>query len=258
MSTFNIVPALFVFAGCLCALYVLFDLRHHPQPMPIMRSVWVLTGLWAGVLGIWLYRRLGRAKPTTSGEMLHEMKMPSDTEPPAAHEMSMQPESAMTSMAGMEGMRMPAKHSGWRSVVRSTLHCGAGCTLADLIGEGFLYFVPIAVGGSFVLGSWVFDYLLALVLGIYFQFSAIRSMRQTPKSKAFEQAVKADFLSLTAWQVGMYGWMALTIALWPGMMAERTTWSFWFSMQIGMLCGFICSYPVNILLIRYGIKSAME
>ena len=131
--------------------------------------------------------------------------MPSDTEPPAAHEMSMQPESAMTSMAGMEGMRMPAKHSGWRSVVRSTLHCGAGCTLADLIGEGFLYFVPIAVGGSFVLGSWVFDYLLALVLGIYFQFSAIRSMRQTPKSKAFEQAVKADFLSLTAWQVGMYG-----------------------------------------------------
>ena len=33
------VSGMSLIAGCLCALYVLFDLRHHPQPMPIMRSV---------------------------------------------------------------------------------------------------------------------------------------------------------------------------------------------------------------------------
>lgn len=227
MQTFNIVSALSVVAGLFSALYILFDLRRHPQPMPIMRSVWVLTGLWAGPLGLWLYRRMGRARPAISGRMRHRMEMPE---------------------------RKPRR----QSVVRSTLHCGAGCTLADLIGEGFLYFFPVAVGGSFVLGGWVVDYLLALALGIYFQYAAIRSMRKISGPKAFEQALKADFLSLTAWQVGMYGWMALTIALWPELMSERMTWRFWFCMQIGMLCGFVCSYPVNVLLIRNGIKNTME
>ncbi len=251
---FTIVSALFVIAGLLSALYILIDLRHRPQPMPIMRSVWVLTGLWAGPLGIWFYRKLGRTQPQMSG-------MPKDVavSPKASHmEHGMHPTGSAMEMNGAGGMQMPSKHPGWRSVVRSTLHCGAGCTLADLIGEWFLCFIPIAVGGSFVLGSWVVDYLLALAFGIYFQFAAIRSMRRISKSKAFEQAMKADFLSLTAWQVGMYGWMALTIALWPETTADRTTWSFWFNMQIGMLCGFVCSYPVNILLIRNGIKSAME
>lgn len=256
MHTFTIISALFVIAGLLSALYILFDLRQHPQSMPIMRSVWVLTGLWAGLLGVWFYHKLGRAKPAVSDGMGAMKGMKHDT-----NDAGMKTASTKDSMTGtneMHRMRMSPERPGWRPVVRSTLHCGAGCTLADLIGEWFLYFVPIAVGGSFLLGSWTVDYLLALVLGIYFQFAAIRSMRRISKSKAFEQAMKADFLSLTAWQVGMYGWMALAIAFWPKMMVERTTWSFWFCMQIGMLCGFVCSYPVNILLIRKGIKSAME
>lgn len=251
MQTFNIVSALCVVAGLFSALYILFDLRRHPQPMPIMQSVWVLTGLWAGTLGLWLYRRMGRTRHAASGRMTHRMEMPGTvrTMPPRA-------EPEMGRMSAAE--EIPERKPRWQSVVRSTLHCGAGCTLADLIGEGFLYFVPVAVGGSFVLGGWVVDYLLALALGIYFQYAAIRSMRKISGPKALEQALKADFLSLTAWQVGMYGWMALTIALWPELMSERMTWSFWFCMQIGMLCGFLCSYPVNVLLIRNGIKNTME
>lgn len=112
-------------------------------------------------------------------------------------------------MEGMDGMSdMPGMKGRprWQSVVLSTLHCGAGCTLADIVGEWFLFFVPVAIGGSILAGTWVVDYLLALAFGIGFQYAAIRGMERTlPRGEAIRRAAKADILSLTAWQAGMYG-----------------------------------------------------
>lgn len=159
---------------------------------------------------------------------------------------------------GVETMSMPVRPR-WQSVVLSTLHCGAGCTLADLAGEWFLYFVPVAIGGSMLAGSWVVDYLLALVFGIGFQYAAIRGMEpRTPRGQIVRRAAKADILSLTAWQAGMYGWMAVAIfILDDGVMLPRTSFGFWFMMQIAMACGFLVSLPVNVWLIRAGIKKGM-
>ncbi len=158
----------------------------------------------------------------------------------------------------METMNMGAPRPRWQSAVLSTLHCGAGCTLADLTGEWFLYFVPVAVGGSLLAGTWITDYLLALVFGIGFQYAAIRGMERIPRGEAVVRAAKADFLSLTAWQAGMYGWMAVAIfVLGDGAAFSRTTFRFWFMMQIAMCCGFLVSLPVNVLLIRKGIKKGM-
>lgn len=137
-------------------------------------------------------------------------------------------------------------------------HCGAGCTLADLIGEWFTYWVPLRIGGSLIAGSWVLDFVLALVIGVFFQFAAIREMEKISFSKAVSRAFKADFFSLLAWQVGMYGWMAVvTFVLFTDAPLEKTSWTFWFMMQIAMLFGFILSYPVNALLIKAGIKKGM-
>ena len=168
----------------------------------------------------------------------------------------------MEGMDGMDGMSdMPGMKGRprWQSVVLSTLHCGAGCTLADIIGEWFLFFVPVAIGGSIVAGTWVVDYLLALAFGIGFQYAAIRGMERTlPRGEAIRRAAKADILSLTAWQAGMYGWMAVAIfALNGGEAMPRTSFVFWFSMQVAMACGFLVALPVNILLIRAGIKKGM-
>lgn len=162
-------------------------------------------------------------------------------------------------MEGMDGMgNMPGMKGRprWQSVVLSTLHCGAGCTLADIVGEWFLFFVPVAIGGSILAGTWVVDYLLALAFGIGFQYAAIRGMERTlPRCEAIRRAAKADILSLTAWQAGMYGWMAVAIfALNGGEAMPRTSFVFWFTMQIAMACGFLVALPVNILLIRAGIK----
>lgn len=165
-------------------------------------------------------------------------------------------------MEGMDGMgNMPGMKGRprWQSVVLSTLHCGAGCTLADIVGEWFLFFVPVAIGGSILAGTWVVDYLLALAFGIGFQYAAIRGMEHTlPRGEAIRRAAKADILSLTAWQAGMYGWMAVAIfALNGGEAMPRTSFVFWFTMQIAMACGFLVALPVNILLIRAGIKKGM-
>ena len=159
----------------------------------------------------------------------------------------------MSDMPGMKG------RPRWQSVVLSTLHCGAGCTLADIVGEWFLFFVPVAIGGSILAGTWVVDYLLALAFGIGFQYAAIRGMERTlPRCEAIRRAAKADILSLTAWQAGMYGWMAVAIfALNGGEAMPRTSFVFWFTMQIAMACGFLVALPVNILLIRAGIKKGM-
>ena len=165
-------------------------------------------------------------------------------------------------MEGMDGMSdMPGMKGRprWQSVVLSTLHCGAGCTLADIVGEWFLFFVPVAIGGSILAGTWVVDYLLALAFGIGFQYAAIRGMERTlPRGEAIRRAANADILSLTAWQAGMYGWMAVAIfALNGGEAMPRTSFVFWFSMQVAMACGFLVALPVNILLIRAGIKKGM-
>jgi hypothetical protein len=74
-------------------------------------------------------------------------------------------------------------------------------------------------------------------------------------------AIKADTLSLTAWQIGMYGFMAIayfvTFRYGLGVKLATDTVEFWFMMQIAMLCGFMTSYPVNWWLIRAGLKERM-
>ncbi len=87
-------------------------------------------------------------------------------------------------------------------------------------------------------------------------------MRGLSPGKGLVQAVKADALSLTAWQVGMYGFMAVAhfwIFSAPARhrAARSTAVEFWFMMQIAMLCGFATAYPVNWWLIRRGIKEKM-
>ena len=77
-------------------------------------------------------------------------------------------------------------------------------------------------------------------------------------SKGLEKAFKADFFSLSSWQIGMYGWMAIVyFILFQNIPLEKDSWIFWFMMQIAMLFGFIFAYPMNALLIKLGIKKGM-
>lgn len=225
----------FICSGIVIALIIANDLARHKQSMKIMNAVWVLTALWASYLALWAYFKFGRE---------NGMAMKDGDEEGMKMDMNMP----------MGDMNRPH----WQSVALSALHCGAGCTLADIIGEWFTSYFPISVGGSLLIGNWVFDFVLALIIGVYFQFYAIREMEKISVSAGLARAFKADFFSLTSWQVGMYGWMAIVyFAIFKDTALPKDTWTFWFMMQIAMLVGFLCAYPMNALLIKLGVKKGM-
>lgn len=226
----NTIASFFVLSGVASAVIIALDLVRRPQSMKIMNFVWVLTGLWAGVLALIAYYTIGREPKAMKMNMMPDMKM---------------------------DMKMPMRPM-WQSVMLSTLHCGAGCTLADIIGEWTFYFIAASAGASLLLGSAIADYALALVIGVIFQYAAITQMSKMSRGEAIRKAFKADVLSLTAWQVGMFGFMAFVIfVVMDGETLSRGSWTFWFMMQIAMLCGFIIAMPINALLIKAGVKKAM-
>jgi len=213
-----------------CALVVLVDLlAGHKQHMWIMNAVWVITALYSGPLGLWAYFRWGRLSTH------HAMKQ-----------------------AQQRGEPPPGKQKPfWQMVAIGATHCGAGCTLGDLIAESFLILVPLSLFGKPIFAAWALDYFLALLFGIAFQYFTIKPMRNLSPGEGLKAALKADFLSLTAWQIGMYGWMAIVTFALVGHELEKTTAVFWFQMQIAMLLGFVTSYPVNWWLLRSGMKEKM-
>ncbi|AMR29507.1 hypothetical protein A0257_22030 [Hymenobacter psoromatis] len=142
-------------------------------------------------------------------------------------------------------------------MVVGALHCGSGCTLGDIIVETFVLFVPFVLFGHAIFGAWVLDYGLAFLFGIAFQYFTIKPMKDLSPVEGLKAAIKADTLSLTAWQVGMYGWMAIAKFVIFKHELKANDPVFWFMMQLAMLLGFITSYPVNWWLIKKKIKEAM-
>lgn len=204
--------------GLGCALFVAADIAQgHRQPMWIMNLVWPLTMLYAGPLGLWFYFRARAGHP-------------------------------------QQGR---SDKLGWTTVAKATTHCGAGCTLGDLLAEWFTVLVPLRLFGQETFGTWLLDFAAAFGLGIAFQYFSIKPMRQLSPRDGLLAALKADSLSLTAWQLGMYGWMALVLFVLFPVKPPKTTATFWFMMQLAMLAGFATSYPLNRWLLRRGIKEAM-
>ena len=82
-------------------------------------------------------------------------------------------------------------------------------------------------------------------------------MKKFSSKEALKAALKADTLSLTSWQLGTYGWVAIYFFLISNRRLEATDSLFWFMMQIDMLLGLITAFPTNWWLIKRGIKEAM-
>jgi hypothetical protein len=154
--------------------------------------------------------------------------------------------------------RSPTREKPFYSgVAVSATHCGAGCALGDIIAEFAIFFTGFTLFGSMLVTEFIGDYILAYAFGIAFQYFAIVPMRHLSFGEGLRAAIKADTLSLTAFELGLFGWMAVSyfVLFRPHLMPNQP--AFWFMMQIGMILGFITSYPANWLLIRTGIKEVM-
>lgn len=210
------------------AAWIAYDVygRGHRQRMGVMEAVWPITALYFGLVAVIAYRRWGR-----------------------------QGSPAWRQQQGLDGdPDLP-----WAATVATGVaHCGAGCTLGDIIAEFAVFFAGIELLGLALPAEYIGDYALALLLGIAFQYFAIAPMRGLGVKDGLRAAAKADVLSLTAFEVGLFGWMALmAFVLYPDPHLHPSSPVYWFLMQIGMIVGFFTAWPMNVWLIRKGIKEAM-
>ena len=84
----------------------------------------------------------------------------------------------------------------WQKIVIEATHCGAGCTLGDVISEVGLFLAGITLFGSQLLTSYLGDFALAYAFGIAFQYCAIVPMRGLSFWPGLRAAVEADTVGL--------------------------------------------------------------
>ncbi|MEZ5786036.1 MAG: DUF4396 domain-containing protein [Xanthobacteraceae bacterium] len=224
--------------GFAIAIWIGWDVARHPQHMWIMNVVWPIVALFGTVFALWAYLRYGRL-------------------------------SSQTAMDESEGGAHKPKIPFSVMVGKGAGHCGAGCTLGDIIAEWLAFAFPViavwlgyqSLFAEKMFAVWVLDFIFAFAFGIVFQYFTIKPMRNLTPAQGIVQAFKADTLSLTAWQIGMYGFMAVAQFIifrgWLDHRLEVNSVEFWFMMQIAMIAGFIMSYPVNWWLLKRGIKERM-
>ena len=237
---FETIAWLSIALALLCALWIAFDEVRHPQAMGVMNVVWPVTALYFSIFALWAYYRVGRkqTKAAMSG-----MKMGHDH--------------AMATEHVAHG-RQRVSPTAWQVAVGTT-HCGAGCVLADVLCEFAIAVYGITLLGSMLWAEYTIDFVAAWTFGIVFQYFAIKPMGNLTAGQALVAAIKADTLSIIAFQIGMYSWMALMFfKLFPHPHhLSPFQPQYWLMMQIAMICGYATSYPMNWWLIRIGLKEAM-
>ncbi|HEX5505396.1 MAG TPA: DUF4396 domain-containing protein [Thermomicrobiales bacterium] len=205
----------------LSAAYILWDIvRHRRQIMPVMKWVWPITALYLGPLAIWAYRTMALAREHRPGNRKPEEPF-------------------------------------WHAVFKGVTHCGGGCTLGDIVGEWAVFVLGWTIAGLALWPAYFVDFALAFTLGIVFQYFAIAPMRHLGPKDGVVAALKADTLSLTAFEVGLFGWMALASFGFFHHALRPDDPVYWFMMQVGMAVGFATAYPMNWWLIRRGLKERM-
>ena len=196
----------------------------YRQTTAIMEAVWPVTALYFGPLAWWAYRRWGR---------LNSPRYQQET-------------------GERPGYGEPV------SVGIGVSHCGAGCTLGDIVGAWLVFIVGWELLGLALPAEYIADFSLAFALGIVFQYFSIAPMRGLGLRDGIIAALKADTLSLISFEVGLFGWMAgvqLVLFTQPHLHPDQA--AYWLMMQVGMILGFMTAYPVNVWLIRRGIKEPM-
>ncbi len=206
-------------------LMIAADLVFRPQKMMVMNFVWPITALYFGPFALWSYFRFGRQHSTEMNQKGQDQRH--NSEP-----------------------------SFWQKVWIGDTHCGAGCTLGDIVAELTVFLTGFTLFGSTLGTSYVFDFTLAYLLGVIFQYFSIAPMRNISGWTGIWAAVKADTISLIAFEIGLFAcmfWMHRHFQ--PRLQPNQP--EYWFLMQVGMIIGFFTAYPANWWLIRKGLKEAM-
>lgn len=211
------------------ALVILAGTVRQPHKMVVMNIVWPVTALYMGPVVVRMFypaQRIGGKGPQPLPIKRSMQKHKKD--PPTRFQESV-----------------------------AAFHCGAGCVLGDILAESLAGSLMLTFAGEF--GSrLILDFACAYVLGSAFQYFTIAPMRHLRFGDGFAAALRADTISITLFQLGMYAWMALSyFVFFPRPHLQPGTAAYWFMMQIAMVVGFCTALPANAWLIKKGWKEKM-
>ncbi len=137
----------------------------------------------------------------------------------------------------------------WRKVVASAAHCVGG----DGLGIMTAMVAARLWGFSFWQEFW-FEYAVGYAFGWFiFQTWAMR-MHDNGWLASLWKGGRAEFFSMITVMVGMGLVMRWVTPAVVGMQPLPDTYAFWTFGALGLLVGFIFTYPMNYLLVRIGWK----
>jgi hypothetical protein len=146
------------------------------------------------------------------------------------------------------GRTQISQDSLWRRGVRSTAHCYSGCGAGEVTGVVLLVGV-LAIGNSLVttLGTFAFAYTFgyALTVGPLLQDGETLTT-------ALADALYTETPSITVMEVTAIG---TDLLLAGGATIGEPL--FWGALAFSLSVGFVAAFPVNVALLRVGVKEGM-
>lgn len=146
------------------------------------------------------------------------------------------------------GRRQIARDSLWRKGFRSVAHCYSGCGAGEIVG------IFIAVGLLSLGNLWVavITFTLAYVAGFALTMGPLMQEGEG-FWEAFKDAAYSESASITVMEI-------VAIAVDLGLAGNATMWDtlFWSSLIVSLSMGLLAAYPINVLLIHWGVKEGMH
>lgn len=136
----------------------------------------------------------------------------------------------------------------WRRSFRSVAHCYSGCGMGEIAG------LFIAVGLLSLSTPWVVGLTFTLAFAAGYALTVLPLMQDgVPFRRAMRDALYSETASIAVMEI-----VAISVDLWLGGNAGMGEVRFWSAMLVSLSLGLLAAYPVNVLLIRMGVKSGMH
>lgn len=147
----------------------------------------------------------------------------------------------------VSGRKQISSDSIWRKGVRSVAHCYSGCGAGEITGvfiaAGLLAMDNIPVAITTFAFAYVFGY--AMTFGPLVQAGV-------PIKRALIDTFYSDTATIAVMEI-----TAISLDLWLAADATMAQPLFWGSLILSLSVGLVAAYPVNVLLIYFGVKHGM-
>lgn len=211
--------------GIVGFFYVAHDIRRYNTPLKkAMKWAWPIIVLFFSVVGLGLYFGTARA-PGIARKSSEKAKK-------KAH--------------------LDYEKNMFRRVNGAVIHCVAG----DGLGIMTAMVIARLLEMSFWQEFW-FEYLVGFLFGWFiFQYKSMTMMTDS-KLMALAMAFRAEFMSMMTVMAGMGAVMGYVTPLAVTEQPKPLTYAFWGFGTLGLMVGYVFTWPMNYIMVKIGWKHGM-